>query len=432
MHGMHSIMKKLVLSLLLAAGVLSAVAQNVGRVAYVSNGNLYVRTLPTGRTEQLTRGGGTVAPRWSPSGDWVAYLDNDRLTVQRATGGRERVISGGDVAATDRDYAWSPREDQLAFVGRNAGLYLATPGAQRVRELVRGRPGQNQEQVTDFAWSPDGRWLTYTLYSVTPTPGSASSQRVASIWRIDADGSHARRLIAYGATAFQPRRPMISPDGRWIVYWRIPQGSSSIEVDGTPLYALPVSGGASRQVMPSVLGFREMVTFSPTGRWLVAAQGAGRETWLNKRLAKVEFATGLQRFLTPTNQATLFPDWSPDGDTIVYTSGPVVDDRDNERDNLRQRRIRLVDEDGGRIRQLTNDRNYRDEFPRWSADGNRILFVRVDERNRASLWLMRPDGSSLTRVSETLGLARNDNTNWGGFYGLVTWTDYFDWWEEED
>jgi len=80
-----------------------------------------------------------------------------------------------------------------------------------------------------------------------------------------------------------------------------------------------------------------------------------------------------------------------------------------------------MDDRGTDRRQLTDDAAYRDERPRWSTDGKHILFARLAQHGRMSLWLMHADGSALSPVVEDLSL--------GPFspYGIA-WDHYFDWW----
>ena len=42
--------------------------------------------------------------------------------------------------------------------------------------------------------------------------------------------------------------------------------------------------------------------------------------------------------------------------------------------------------DGTEAHRLTTDARYRDESPHWTSDGRYILFLRMDNQNRTSLW----------------------------------------------
>jgi hypothetical protein len=78
--------------------------------------------------------------------------------------------------------------------------------------------------------------------------------------------------------------------------------------------------------------------------------------------------------------------------------------------------------------QLTEDSNYRDEEPLWSADSSHILFVRMDYEGHASLWLMENSGSDARQVCQ-LNAYRDIpiKEGWFGYYGYIDWRTAFDW-----
>ena len=97
------------------------------------------------------------------------------------------------------------------------------------------------------------------------------------------------------------------------------------------------------------------------------------------------------------------------------------------RQGLMGRRIYVVDAQGeSTIRRLTDDPAYRDELPIWSADGKHILFARIDEQSRASLWWMNTVTGDPRRLVD--GLALDPQTSGIGYYGHIDWQMQFDWW----
>lgn len=86
------------------------------------------------------------------------------------------------------------------------------------------------------------------------------------------------------------------------------------------------------------------------------------------------------------------PDFAPDGTRIVYESGRY-EDADGETVGLSS--IWVVGVDGQGERQLTRGRT--DRFPRWSPDGNRIVFLR-QEAEGFQPTLVDADGGTPTSV----------------------------------
>jgi hypothetical protein len=69
----------------------------LGKLAYVQGGDIRVKALPDGEPLRLTTDGQNREPRWSPSGEWLAFRKgDDQVWVMRADGGHncERLRLG--------------------------------------------------------------------------------------------------------------------------------------------------------------------------------------------------------------------------------------------------------------------------------------------------------------------------------------------------
>ncbi|MGE0134088.1 MAG: TolB family protein [Dehalococcoidia bacterium] len=167
-----------------------------------------------------------------------------------------------------------------------------------------------------------------------------------------------------------------------------------------------------------------------------------------KRIAAVDPATGRVTPLTGTGVAALSPRVSLGGERVAYVSAP--DFGAGERDRaLAARRIWVMDADGSDARQVSPDEEYRHEAPRWSNDGEHILFARLTLDRCSSSWalqlldlgsgLMQEVASGLPRIAahnERPVVNEIPECEFGGAGGVVTdtygnvgvaWA--YDWWQ---
>ncbi|MFC1978551.1 zf-HC2 domain-containing protein [Chloroflexota bacterium] len=116
--------------------------------------------------------------------------------------------------------------------------------------------------------------------------------------------------------------------------------------------------------------------------------------------------------LTTSKYDDLQPEFSPDGNKIVFCSGPWEVASYN-------RDIYIMDADGSNLTRLTNN-DYEDRMPRFSPDGSKIAFVSyrnppddpdIGLKDNGDIYVMDIDGSNVTRVTETVN-AREDFFAW--------------------
>ena len=366
-------------------------------------------------------------PSLAPDGSFFLYVKEEGgdLDVfwQRVGGGNPRNLTE-DSTFDDYEPAVSPDGQRVAFRSEREGGGL----------FLMGATGESVVRLTqdghDPAWSPDGEWIVYATEGVTD-PRRRSN--LSEIWRIKvSDGTSVR--IPVGADGVQPNW---SPDGQRIAYWGLLPGSVARVVSTVPVEGgkpVPVTDGSSIDWNP---------VWSPDGAYLYfvsdrnrsmtlwrvridqrsgRAQGepedlttpaawsgflsiardgrqiayATREGKSNLERTAFDPATGrTSGILEPVTQGSRnvrFADLSPDGRWIAYDT------------SLPQEDLYLISVDGDQPRQLTNDPE-RDRVPRWSPDGQRILFYSERGGGGYQAWTIRPDGGDrrqMTSLKETV------------------------------
>ena len=150
-------------------------------------------------------------PSWAPDGRRVAFRSGG---IGMATlDGREfrRLTEDG------RSPKWSPDGREILFV-RRVEVGQGTQEEIWVVDVAQGtqRKVAQAPEILSAAWTSEGD-IVFTVGILHENGGFARLS--TSIWRIDADGEHARKLLDDGV--FEG----LSPDARWFVYSGIPDPS---------------------------------------------------------------------------------------------------------------------------------------------------------------------------------------------------------------
>lgn len=401
---------------------------NLGQVAYVKDGDIWLQAVPDGKAQPLTNTGTNSEPRWSPSGKWIAHRSKDQLQIVGVPGAEARTLSTGDKVDC---FAWAPNEDRLTYVTAKGELWsVGVNGSTPVKLMPQDNSAQTQGRVTDFAWNPDGTWIACDLTKVlVEAKDGKPPVRAASIWRVPVAGGDALKVYDAGSPA---EDGVIlagwAPGAQEIMFWLDPLFSASLLADGVPLHTISLEGGEPITLTQPMLLHPDFWSDSPDGKILAITEGQGRETWTNKQIAILEMPGGKSIATTDKAAASTSPSWAPDSQRIAYVTAPdptPTGSGTSEQPSVQfaERRIALLNLDGSGYRQLTRDPEYRDERPLWSADGSSILFARLDARSQASLWLVSLEDDNPRCVIDELGPVPNPSS----YTGYIDWDSIFDW-----
>jgi TolB protein len=237
----------------------------------------------------------------------------------------------------------------------------------------------------------------------------------AEIYLMDGDGTNPRRLTE---NHYFDCFPALSPDGSRVVF-----DSNRLRTAGEPfntsdLFVMNVDGTGQT---PLVRG--SSATWSPDGKRIAfhaSASGTGQPIISPRPGAATTdsdiFVMNVDDFLKKrtrpkniTNNPAAIdddPDWSPQGQKIVFTSHPATDSLKTDDHPLAE--IYVIDAGGaGKPQRLTNNTE-EERAPAWSPDGKHILFMcrkGSPAEGRViptfELCVMNADGTGLRRLTKT-------------------------------
>ena len=124
---------------------------DLGQLAYVQDGDIWTRGLPAGEPRRVTEDGGNSSPRWSASGQWLAFRKGDQLWLAADRPREWWVVNDGAPVGA---FAWSPVLDLLAYVTAAGELQLVKLEASAgTHPVVRPITVPTAGIVGRLAWS---------------------------------------------------------------------------------------------------------------------------------------------------------------------------------------------------------------------------------------------------------------------------------------
>ena len=398
-------------------------------------GDLYTLPIAGGNATRITDGlPFDVQPRWSPDGKTIVYVSDrdgsDDVWVIDADGKNARQIT-----KTDRTQFLSPEftpDGKYIVVSRNAvlfgtqynlymyhrdggtGIKLTGNAPAAAGAPAPGGPpgGANQRNYVGPAFGKDSRYV----YAASRSGGAAGYNQTGFDWTIVAydreTGETTPRAAAQGG-AF---KPVISPDGKWLVYGTRQDSVTSLRIRDTEsgdehwlvqnFQRDDMESRFTRDILPNM-------TFTPDSKSLIAA-------W-NGKIRRVDVATGrateipfsadveeqlgaLSKFDYPLNDSTITVAQirgarpSPDGKKLAFTA---LD------------KLWIMDLPSGTPRRLTKSAHETGEHsPVWSPDGRWITYLTWTEQ-----------GGDIYRITPAAPNATPEKlTRQSAFYTAVNYT----------
>ncbi len=389
-------------------------------IAFDLMGDLYLLPMEGGKATQLTSGMAyDTHPKFSPDGKSIAFT-SDRDGCENAwiieIESKETKQISKEKTENIQSAEWTPDGDYLIVAKgiRNLKLFMYHKDGGGGTQLIKAP--ENLKTI-EPAFGPDGRYLWFSQRNSDWQYNAQLPQYQLATYDRET-GQVDVKTNRYGS-AFTPT---LSPDGKWLVYgtryntetglvkrnlttgeedWLAypvqrdeqesrarlgvypamsftPDSKNVIAYYGGKIYKLSMDGGKAMNIPFEVdveLDFGPEVRFdfpisddkkmivtqirdpkiSPDGKQIVF-------TVLN-RLYVMDYPNGKPKRLTNANYTEAMPIWSPDGNSIVYTTWEG-----------KEGHIYKVSANGGTPTKLTNEGGTYTDLA-WDAKSNRIVFT---------------------------------------------------------
>jgi hypothetical protein len=379
----------------------------LGKVAYIQGGDIWIVDLDVIKTIRLTQDGYNSHPVWSSDGTKIAFLKKGQLWIIDLNTNQTDQVS----EISDEWFIWSVSGNDVIYFSRSKGLMSWNLVSKTDTTII---PISTGSSINNITWDKRGETIVFNKGLVE------SGRYLVSLEKINIQQNDTGTISSTNNMIELPIPAEESPGGEWVAYWQWNTEITFPEKVGLPICIVSTSGGNAYCIASKAVPSTEFVDWSFDDKLVLFT--------IENKLAIVDSSIPSEQILIDLpNQSPIYPSWSSDAKNIAFSamsaSPKNTSDVKNQNESCINRRIWSIEVDTIKLQQLTDDDDFCDELPLWSADGKYILFARLN-KDSASLWLMHSDGDLLNQVVQELTPMPEPF----GEYGYIDWPAWYDWW----
>jgi serine/threonine protein kinase/Tol biopolymer transport system component len=331
--------------------------------------DVMVQPIAGGEAQLRAGGPGTeTCPRWSPDGKFLAYVSTSAegtpVFLAPPHGGASRMLIETNIRTLDLDRIGSAMGDRPWAVDGGSLLISRVDESGRTAIYRVDRNAGDAEQLT---FPPPGNVDLSPSYSFDGKQ-VVFQRRVSGkgqLLMMPARGGEPRVLLA---DEFDNIMPAWRPDNRHILFLSDRQGSSAANV-----FEIDAAGGPPTQL-----------TFETNRVYSISVSTDNRVAyvpfWHDTFLFSVDVASGERRQINSNSKDNFGARFAPDGRAVAYHSTRTGNSE-----------IWVCPLDGRPETQITDHENW-DLYPDWSPDGERMIFVSDRHGSLFKIFIANSDG----------------------------------------
>ncbi|MFZ0472883.1 MAG: protease, partial [Bacteroidales bacterium] len=178
------------------------------RLVLGARGDIYTLPAKEGITRNITHSSGVHDRNgiWSPDGKYLAYISDqngeDEIYIQQQDGSESPVQLTKNADTYKFNIVWSPDSKKIMWNDKLFRLQYVDITTRQVTVIDRS----NTWEITEFNWSPDSKWITY------------SRPEIETLFKIILYNTISKEKTEITDGWYESKNPVFSNDGNYLFF----------------------------------------------------------------------------------------------------------------------------------------------------------------------------------------------------------------------